>query len=102
MSSGGPACPYETRGISMFRFGLYQAVVRRSIRGPFSRGIGPKIFSQIIANGKFGAVCGRLTLPNPSAIKTLRALHMACSRLCEGAYSAVAQWQSIRLLTEGL
>ncbi len=22
--------------------------------------------------------------------------------LCEGAYSAVAQWQSIRLLTEGL
>jgi hypothetical protein len=24
------------------------------------------------------------------------------SKLCEGAYSAVAQWQSIRLLTEGL
>jgi hypothetical protein len=53
MSSGGPACPYETSGISVFRFGLYQAVVRRSIRGTFLKGIGLEIFSQIIAKRKF-------------------------------------------------
>ena len=33
--------------------------------------------------------------------KRLRALRIVFT-LCEGAYSAVAQWQSIRLLTEGL
>ena len=33
--------------------------------------------------------------------KRLRALRIVL-QLCEGAYSAVAQWQSIRLLTEGL
>src|SRR5688572_27091281 len=43
----------------------------------------------------------RLTLPNSFVIKRLRALHIVM-QLCEGAYSAVAQWQSIRLLTEGL
>jgi hypothetical protein len=60
----------------MFRFGLYQAVVRRSIRGPFSGESGLEIFSQIIAKRKFAARCGRLTLFDPSAIKTLRALHV--------------------------
>jgi hypothetical protein len=39
--------------------------------------------------------------PNSFAIKRLRALDIV-NELCEGAYSAVAQWQSIRLLTEGL
>ena len=42
-----------------------------------------------------------LTLTTRSAIKTAsRPTHSLT--LCEGAYSAVAQWQSIRLLTEGL
>ena len=44
---------------------------------------------------------GFLTLPSPFVIKTPpRPQHSLL--LCEGAYSAVAQWQSIRLLTEGL
>ena len=64
------------------------------------------MFSQIIAERKFAGQLVRgerewLTLPNPFAIKTLRALCIVL-QLCEGAYSAVAQWQSIRLLTEGL
>ncbi len=43
-----------------------------------------------------------LTLEDPFAIKSAsRPAHSSFNH-CEGAYSAVAQWQSIRLLTEGL
>ena len=46
-------------------------------------------------------VLGLLDAPRPICYKNFSALKHG-SRACDGVYSAVAQWQSIRLLTEGL
>ena len=62
---------------------------------------GLEIFSQIVSERKFvegAAVDARKPICYKNASRPAHSLW----KLCEGAYSAVAQWQSIRLLTEGL
>ena len=79
----------------MFKLGLYQDVMRRSIADLFEGESGLEIFSQIVAERKFGGY---------GAVSGLRLIlaKAICYKNCATQYSAVAQWQSIRLLTEGL
>ena len=87
----------------MFRLWLYQEVVRRCMETFSTLKIkGLEILSQIFVERKLGAARLRLTLTDSFAIKNASRPAHSLKTLCEGAYSAVAQWQSIRLLTEGL